>query len=558
MVYNNIKTIGRVMTLIISLVIVGVSLIAFNNVINEVQLSESDYNLEESQLAIASDEIKRNVDYYIENEKALFERNIRNELFYLLSYMEIEYGQDIGNLNSFLHYKEVEDILFMDGDNFTDHNPEAQLFEEMDDDEKNYMLLTLRNNISIRSDGSFYYYWPSKEDDIELDRKVVYFKSSENGYTMAISFKTQEYSEIIRWEVRNWLESVYTDEVLIYDIESKEILNDGIIENFNIKRVIDTSEFYDQKFIYEQDGTQTRIIYLSEVEDMSIVFANELVIKDYSNVIIMTLGNKKVVTTIAIGVILIIIIKLLEYAWIKRVVDLQYFDKRFIYETLEFCSDGVAVLDQRFVIEDCNEKFKAILGLDVFIKDNYNLKKMIPSFKFIKEPYDLIFMNKKSEFINGSIIVKKIESKYIVKITRTKDDQLIQYMDFREFRETVIRRTQEQDVYVENNLFAMISIENGIQLDHLMNKLRTYFNSQGLITLVTSISQSERVCYIEGIDKLIFDNSLENLIDNGGFSRSNNINYSSLLIKKNDFPINMDFIMEELDFKLYEIKKKND
>ena len=428
----------------------------------------------------------------------------------------------------------------------------------MDNDEKNYMLSTLRNNIGISCEGSFYYYLPSGKDDFELQRKVVYYKSSNNGYAMAISFKTRDYSDIIRNELIEWFVSVYSDEVMIYDMESKEALNEGIVENFNIKRVVDTTDFYDQKFIYEQNGTQTRIICLSMIDDFSIAFADEYLMKDYSNVIIMTLGDRKVVTTIIIGIALIVIIKILEYAWIKRVIELRYFDKRFIYETLEFCTDAVAVLDQKFVIEDCNDRFKTLIGLDVFIKDNYNLKKMIPAFKFVKESYNIVFMNKKSEFINGDVIVKKIENKYIVKISKTDDANLIQYMDFKEFIEAVTRRSEEQDVYIENNLFAMISIENGVQLDYLMNKIRAYFNAQGLITLVTSISQSERVCYIEGVNKDIFDNSLENIIENGGFSKADRIHYSSLLIKRDELPINMDYIMEELDYRLYEIKKKHE
>ena len=111
------------MTILISIVIVAVSIITMNNVINQVRLSDIDYKIEENELLKSSEEIERNVDYYIENERLLFEKNISNELFYLVSYMEVKYGQTISNLSSFLHYPNVEDILFFEDGKITDLNP---------------------------------------------------------------------------------------------------------------------------------------------------------------------------------------------------------------------------------------------------------------------------------------------------------------------------------------------------------------------------------------------------------------------------------------------------
>lgn len=555
-IFKSIRTIARIMTLLISIVIVGVSLTAFNNVINEVKLSDADYNAEEHQLMLAADEIHRNVDYYIENERALFERNLKNELFYLLSYREVKYGESLSNLSSFLHYKEVEDILFVEGDQTTDHNPLNCFFEEMEPDERQYMLSTLKNNVTLRQEGNFYYYWPSRDDRYNLERKVVYYKTSEQEYTMAVAFKTRDYNEIIRQDVIGWLESVYADEVLIYDIQEDLVINDGLIENFNLSRAVESSEEMEERFIYEQDGMRTRIILVTTMQDLDLAFAHQLEVTDYSNVIIMTLSDRKVILTIALGITLIILLKLLEYAWIKRVIDQQFFDKRFIYETLEFCRDGVAVLDSRFVIEDCNDRFKTLLGLDVLIKDNYNLKKMIPEFKFIKESYNLVFMNKKSEYIDGDVIVKKIGEKYIVKIARRDSDSLIKYMDFKTFSETVVQRMSDRESFVENTLFAMISVENGIRIDFLMGRLRSYFNSQGLITLMGQIGPDERVIYVEGLKKTVFDNTFDNMVASGDFTQVDRIHYASIQMSRNQCPLDMDYIMEELDYRLYENKKE--
>lgn len=541
--------------MLISIVIVGVSIITMNNVINQVKLSDIDYKIEENELLKASEEIERNVDYYIENERLLFEKNISNELFYLVSYMEVKYGQTISNLSSFLHYPNVEDILIFEDGKITDLNPYKVILENMGQDEMNYMSTTLSNNLNLSEEGEYYYYWPSINDSYKLDRKVVYFKDSGHGYTVGIIFNTDEYQSIISSEVKNWLQSVYSDEILIYDYSKGSVTNRGIIKDFNIKRATQSNTKKDGSFFYEQDGSTMRIIYLSNLEEIDVIIGSQIEIKDYSSIIVSTFNDPKVILTIAIGVLLIIIIKVMEYFWINQAIGVHYFDKRFIYETLEFYSDGVAVVDNNYLVEDCNDRFRSILGLDVFIKNNYNLKKMIPEFKFSKDAYDLIFMNKKTEYVDGNVIVKKIGTKYLVKIIKNNPNQIGFYLEFKEFSDTVEQRIQEKEVYIENILFAMISIENAIKLDCLMTRLKNYFNGQGIVVLLSEIGVDDRIIYVEGVKKKIFDNTLDNIFDDDIFASVKKKYYSSIEITHDSFPINMEYIMEELDFKLYEKRK---
>ncbi|MBN2259754.1 MAG: hypothetical protein JW702_04380 [Clostridiales bacterium] len=554
-VKSNLKRITRWMTFLISLVIVIVSVIVFDSVVSQIELSDQDYALEESQLMKISEEINRNVDYYIENEKSLFERNVNNELFYLVSYIEVKYKEEEKNLNSFLHYKELEDIMMIEGDQIFDFNPEKYFAEDMESDEISYLIATLSNNIGIKNEGSFYYYWPKKNSSYKLDRKVVYYHDSGKGYVMTILFETEAYNEIIKKQVKEWLESVYSDEVLIYDLESGAIINNDIIDNFNITRVSPES-ISESSFYYEQNGSTTRIINLSRVSDLDVIIGNQILVTDYGGVIKKTLSNGKVLWTIIFGISLIIIIKLLEYYFINRIVESKYFDKRFVYETLEFCDDGVAVIDGNYVIEDCNDKFKGLLGLDVFIKDTYNLKKMIPEFIINKSQYNLLFMNKKSVYIDGDVIIKRIENKYIVKIKKNEYQDSLSSLSFKEFKDAVMKRFSDVEGFIENRLFVMTTIENGIKIDYLVNKIKNHFSIQGVIAIAGHIGNEERIIYLEGVSEEIFDNTFENILNSGVFDQCKNSHYSCVLVKKNEKQLDINYIMEELDFKLYEKKKK--
>lgn len=532
-------------TLLMATVIIVIALIVISDIFQQIELTNQDYILEEVELTSISEEIKQNADYYYKSEVSRFERDVKRELLYL-----VNSNESTGDLSKFLHYRDIEDILLISDDGVKDLNPRKYFAEKMDIDEINYITSTLDNNLKIKDEGSFYYYWPEMNNNNKLIRKIVYYRDSGTGAVMTILFDTEDFNSIIIKQTKEWVENIYENKVLIYDLGTGKVVNNNIIENFNISR-INMPTVQGGIFYREQNGSTIRIIHLSKLDNLDMVIASQITVTDYSSIFYNLLAEKKVTVSIIVGVGLIILIKIFEYFYIAKAINHNYFDKRLIYETLEYCTDGVAILNDSYLIEDCNEKFKEILGLDVFIKNTYYLKKIIPEFKFTRSSYNLNFMNKNGEYIDGNTIVKKIENKYIVKVKENNPLKPFNSLSFSEFEDVVSECFNDVEKYVGDRIFAMVVVDSDVKIDYLINKLKSYFSKQGITIIVGYIGSEERIVYLEGVSEETFENVIDNIIN-----QNQKIFYSLIPINKDDFQLNINYLMEELDYKLYE-KRSN-
>jgi hypothetical protein len=76
------------------------------------------------------------------------------------------------------------------------------------------------------------------------------------------------------------------------------------------------------------------------------------------------------------------------------------------------------------------------------------------------------------------------------------------------------------------------------------------------VNLICRIDENVRLVYIEGVEKKIFDNTIDNIIESSAFSKANRIVYASLNVAQEDCPVQIDELLGELDFALYNNTKK--
>ncbi|MCK5763452.1 MAG: hypothetical protein KAH05_04975 [Clostridiales bacterium] len=97
----------------------------------------------------------------------------------------------------------------------------------------------------------------------------------------------------------------------------------------------------------------------------------------------------------------------------------------------------------------------------------------------------------------------------------------------------------------------MVVVDSDVKIDYLINKLNYYFSNQGITIIVGYIGSEERIVYLEGVSEETFENVIDNIIN-----QNQKIFYSLIPINKDGFQLNINYLMEELDYRLYE-KRSN-
>ena len=298
---------------------------------------------------------------------------------------------------------------------------DRQKIEQLKDVSGKYFMKEMVTGALSGQEGFISYYWPKMENPGKPIRKQTYYRYYKDlDLIIGTGMYLDDSNEFIKSEVRNRLQELkrFNADFFIYDPDGTPEIgsNVEIDKNFpSIKQALES--FGETTYYLPSKNGNSPIAYLKKIEEYGWYIITTSGVSHINSQIDTYESESKLYLTNKIISILIVLLFLGLFVVFMDDHILKYFvnDKphsEIVYGyILDGMEKGIVVVDRNFVIETCNEKGREILGLKMFLKKRYNLKKNIENIEFAQKQF--VYEKSGKRYI---VDTQLIDSRMIVEI----------------------------------------------------------------------------------------------------------------------------------------------